>query len=104
MTHDFVHRTHLDIFPTYYPPILSDWWMDDWITHVYGNTRTCILPDVHVEHRMGMSRYHVQSEHACFLEPLIVAGRRRVQRHIDKIREAARRRHLLRYDESPSVA
>ena len=37
MTHDFVHRTHLAIFaPFYYPPIFSDWWMDDWISHVYG--------------------------------------------------------------------
>ena len=36
MTHDLVHRTHLDIFEHYYPPIFSDWWMDDWISHVYG--------------------------------------------------------------------
>uniref|UniRef100_A0A7S4FBI4 Hexosyltransferase n=1 Tax=Chrysotila carterae TaxID=13221 RepID=A0A7S4FBI4_CHRCT len=37
LTHDFTHRTHLDIFPSYYPPIFSDWWMDDWITRVYAN-------------------------------------------------------------------
>lgn len=35
ITHDFVHKTHLRIFDTYYPPVLSDWWMDDWISHVY---------------------------------------------------------------------
>ena len=35
ITHDFVHKTHLRIFETYYPPVLSDWWMDDWISHVY---------------------------------------------------------------------
>ena len=26
-------RLHLQIFEHYYPPIFSDWWMDDWITH-----------------------------------------------------------------------
>ena len=31
LTHDFVHRTHLEIFKMdYYPYQLSDWWMDDW--------------------------------------------------------------------------
>lgn len=39
-THDFVHRTHLNIFTTYYPVALTDWWLDDWITHVYGDDRT----------------------------------------------------------------
>ena len=34
MTHDFVHRTHLEIFEHYYPPVFSDWWMDDWISKV----------------------------------------------------------------------
>jgi len=24
----------------YYTPELSDWWMDDWISQVYGSTRT----------------------------------------------------------------
>ena len=38
ITHDFVHKTHLRIFDTYYPPVLSDWWMDDWISHVYPST------------------------------------------------------------------
>lgn len=35
LTHDMVHRTHLEIFPTYYPAGLSNWYMDDWITIVY---------------------------------------------------------------------
>jgi hypothetical protein len=83
MTHDFVHRSHLDIFDTYYPVVLADWWMDEWMTNVYGNARTCILPDVRVGHTTGASRYKVQSEHACFLEPLILEGRERVQRYIE---------------------
>jgi hypothetical protein len=31
LTHDFVHRTHLEVFDMdYYPAELQDWWMDDW--------------------------------------------------------------------------
>jgi hypothetical protein len=40
MTHDLVHKTHMEIFDMYYPAVLSDWWMDDWISKVYGKTRT----------------------------------------------------------------
>ena len=29
MTHDMVHRTHLDIFEHYYPGVFSAWWIDD---------------------------------------------------------------------------
>ena len=43
LTHDFVHRTHLDVFPTYYPPALCDWWLDDWITLVYRPHRSTHL-------------------------------------------------------------
>ena len=31
LTHDFVHKTHMEVFDmNYYPPALVDWWMDDW--------------------------------------------------------------------------
>merc|ERR1719271_1650025 len=36
MTHDFVHKTHYDIFGYYYPPEFKNWCTDDWITNVYG--------------------------------------------------------------------
>ena len=29
LTHDFTHRTHLQVFEYYYPPVFSDWWMDE---------------------------------------------------------------------------
>ena len=28
MTHDFVHRTHIDIFGFYYPRVFTDWFAD----------------------------------------------------------------------------
>merc|ERR1719353_2711318 len=36
MTHDFVHKTHYNIFGFYYPPEFKNWCTDDWITKVYG--------------------------------------------------------------------
>jgi len=46
LTHDFVHRTHLAIFDDYYPPQLSDWWMDGWMSKVYGSTRSVMVARV----------------------------------------------------------
>ena len=61
LTHDFVHRTHLEIFETYYPPGLVDWWMDDWISRVYGSLRTRKIMSaeiIHHTHNHG-TRYKV---------------------------------------------
>ena len=54
LTHDFVHRTHMDIFDqTYYPDELVDWWMDDWITTVYGKARTEKVASAKATHHTG---------------------------------------------------
>ena len=38
LTHDFVHRTHMEVFEmNYYPPEFTDWWCDDWISVVCCN-------------------------------------------------------------------
>ena len=64
------------------PVVLADWWMDDWISAVYGNERTCIATVTTVGHLTSESRYDVQMGHACFLEPLIVEGRQRILAHL----------------------
>lgn len=48
LTHDFVHAMHLDIFGEYYPTNLTDWWLDDWISKVYGPARSYRLAEVKV--------------------------------------------------------
>lgn len=41
LTHDMTHRTHMDVFGAhYYPAVLDSWWMDDWMTRVYGGLET----------------------------------------------------------------
>jgi hypothetical protein len=65
LTHDFVHRTHMEIFEmNYYPPELVDWWMDDWISRVYGQQRTFKANSVPVVHHTGAhgQRYVVDRE------------------------------------------
>ena len=79
LTHDLVHRTHLEIFELYYPAILSDWWMDDWITKVYGPARTTKGPWL-VRHLWTIhgTRYSVDHSHERRLSSELVAGQQRI--------------------------
>jgi len=52
LTHDMVHRTHLDIFHNYYPPEFENWWADDWITNVYKPNMSIKLKTWVVHHNM----------------------------------------------------
>ena len=80
LTHDFTHRTHMEIFDKlYYPDELSDWWMDNWITHVYGEARTRKMDSVEVIHHMEMTRYGVDYAHAEMLGPLLEKGKERIE-------------------------
>jgi hypothetical protein len=83
LTHDFVHRTHMQIFEmNYYPPELSDWWMDDWITVVYGQSRTFMSREITVKHHTGAhgQRYKVDKTHMKQLVPLITTGRQLIRK------------------------
>ncbi len=50
LTHDFVHKTHLDVFGFYYPRTFGQWWADDWITYLYQPDYMKKLEDVRVKH------------------------------------------------------
>jgi hypothetical protein len=80
LTHDFVHRSHLDIFPTHYPPELTDWWLDDWITNVYGDQNTRKLGEVVVKHHVLATRYEVRWESEKVLKTLLTQGRLKIAR------------------------
>lgn len=77
MTHDMVHRTHLHIFPTYYPPIFSAWWIDDWITEVYKPGRSVKIAQWIVQHhtRRHGTRYDVQHHEGSQLGREVEKGR-----------------------------
>lgn len=62
-THDFVHRTHLEVFGEYYPRIFSNYYLDDWITMVYspsiiGWNHSCLLESWVVKHHLSPTRYN----------------------------------------------
>jgi hypothetical protein len=80
LTHDFVHRSHLDIFQTHYPPVLTAWWMDDWISFVYGENNTRMLNDVLVTHHTISTRYEPAWGNDKILGSLIEQGRAVIER------------------------
>ena len=82
LTHDFVHRIHMEIFEmNYYPPELVDWWMDDWISFVYGIKRTFKASRVIVIHHTGAhgQRYDVNRENEKHLIRLIEGGHAKIR-------------------------
>ena len=74
LTHDFVHRSHIDIFGSHYPTELTDWWLDDWISLVYGDDRTLKLPQVIVLHHVLTTRYEVTWNAMRLLKTLVETG------------------------------
>lgn len=60
LTHDMVHRSHLDIVGYYYPPEFENWWADNWITKIYQPSRSRKLNNWIVYHMMVHgTRYRV---------------------------------------------
>jgi hypothetical protein len=87
LTHDFVHRLHMEIFEgNYYPPELSDWWMDDWISYVYGQRRTFMSRHIKVVHHTGHqgTRYQVDHAHESLLPNLIKQGTQKIRTYMLK--------------------
>ena len=99
LTHDFVSRNHMDIFGmNYYPPELTDWWMDDWISFVYGKQRTFKAAAVKVIHHTGAhgQRYEVDKSHEKMLGSLLANGRKSIRSFMLKAK--ATDRQLKSYD------
>jgi len=74
LTHDFVHKTHLKLFGFHYPHELTDWWLDDWITGVYGLKNTQKLTNVIVKHHLMATRYDVTWENGDILKHFVENG------------------------------
>ena len=75
MTHDMVHRTHMDIFKYYYPPVFENWYLDDWITLVYKPDRSTKLTKWEVVHTMEQgTRYKVDQSKSKLTRLLVILG------------------------------
>ena len=79
LTHDMVHRTHLDVFGTYYPAEMRDWYIDDWISDVYGPLNTARVFRWRVVHHVeGGTRYQPSTGQHKLLGVLVSQGKRRL--------------------------
>jgi uncharacterized protein (TIGR01627 family) len=90
MTHDLVHRTHLEIFHGYYyPPVFNNWYLDDWISSVYSASilgsaysRSTVLSKWSIKHWMYETRYIPDTTDAQWLPVEYERGRRLIQNYI----------------------
>jgi hypothetical protein len=102
-THDMVHRTHMDMFGWYYPPVFENWYVDDWITKVYQPNRSIQIPEWRIQHHISKERYvpdapkrrglfgmivdwffPSRKNELSILDLEIFAGRRKIYDHITK--------------------
>ena len=75
LPHDFTHRVHMDIFKrAYYPEVFSNWYIDDWITRVYGKERTTKLQDWLLYHHANSPRYDARTDQQVLLAPALATG------------------------------
>lgn len=87
MTHDMVHApSHLSIFDTYYPKEFDNYYVDDWMTHVYGKERTRQLDDWEVVHHYQVfwqwsvsQRYKPTYHQDKLLDNLVMEGTKKLE-------------------------
>lgn len=82
LTHDMVHApSHLQIFDTYYPTVFDNYYVDDWISRVYGNERTKMMEDWVVIHHLHMygTRYKPSFSQDNYLNDTIKEGQAAIQ-------------------------
>lgn len=88
MTHDMVHApTHYSIFDTYYAEEFDNYYVDDWISNVYGKERTKKLGKWEVKHHFMKfaTRYEPTFHQDQLLSESLAEGTRRVEQFLSKI-------------------
>jgi len=92
LTHDVVHRTHMDIFQGYYyPNAFDNWYLDDWISFQYHHrivgpnfVRVQTLPGFRVKHWTAGKRYDSNSVDAQYLPVEYDRGRRLIRSYLQQ--------------------
>lgn len=78
----FVHRRHYDIFKTFYPHEIKNWYCDDWITRVYDTTLSHMFPDIFVRNlsiHVTEQRYTIESVD---IARMVEEGRRSIRQSV----------------------
>ena len=83
LTHDFVHRTHIEIFGYYYPRVFTDWFADDWITGIYRPDKCKKVAGVRVKHTLELgTRYAVHYRKRKHLAMMVQTGKNLISRYV----------------------
>jgi hypothetical protein len=90
LTHDMVHRTHMEVFhQNYYPPEFHNWYLDDWITFQYqeetiGVSLYMKLKEWTVRHHRSEKRYQHNYKDAKLLPNALDNGRQELLKYLQK--------------------
>ena len=106
MTHDMVHAaSHYSIFDTYYASEFDNYYIDDWITRVYGKDRTQQLTDWEVVHHyekfgggVHKERYKPSFGQDKLLDQLVMKGTEKVERKVSEMERSKTNEVLLDRD------
>jgi len=97
MTHDMVHKSHMAIFDDeYYPDVFDNWYLDDWISSVYGKSRTKKVQEWVVKHHIFHhgTRYVASEHHVEILKNELQKGYTKVKSWIVKLKHVSNENSL----------
>ena len=84
LTYHFVHRTHVDIFKYFFPRNFTDWYGDDWATHIYEPNNVKKMPNVQVKHTLEKGqRYRQHSSHKGRLKITLDQSRKQLRAYLE---------------------
>ena len=84
LTYHFVHRTHIDIFKFFYPRNFTDWYGDDWATHIYEPNNVKKMTNIRVKHTLGKgTRYKYHPNHKGILKSTLDQTRKQLRAYLE---------------------
>lgn len=84
LTQSFVHKTHLEIFTTYYPKIIENWYIDDWISDVYKPNYYYMFNNIKVINKGGPPRYTINKTIKNDLDILVKNNKKYLTKYLQK--------------------
>ena len=82
LTQSFVHKTHLEIFNTFYPPIIENWYIDDWISDVYKPNNYYMFNNINVNNKGGPPRYTINKTIKKDLDKLVQNSKEQLHKYL----------------------
>jgi hypothetical protein len=83
-TQFFIHKSHYEIFGFIYPPLIKNWFCDDWLHHIYNKCHTTWTTDFKHLNVGGEPRYIPNKEQISMLVPLLKRHKNQIQKYISK--------------------